>query len=206
MLPNIGPIVKPTFISSLRQYHPKNALQDSFGRFHNYLRISLTEKCNLRCVYCMPMEGVPLTPKADHLSLEERKRSIRIFTQLGVTKIRFTGGEPTISNQLKELIGYSKAQSNIQSIGITTNAIILHKQLDDLIESGLTSVNISLDSLIPESFEQITRRDKKNLYRVLSSIYESISKGLHVKVKLKCFESYKHLLLRHRATVWLFEE
>ena len=184
MLANIGPMVKYLLPPSFRHYHQKNALQDSFGRFHNYLRMSLTEKCNLRCVYCMPVEGVPLTPSEDQLSLDERKRTVRIFSQLGVTKIRFTGGEPTVSNQLKELIAYSHTLSTIQSIGITTNAIILHKQLDDLIKSGLASINISLDSLLPEVFEQITRRDKKNLYRVLSSIYESISKGLHVKVRL----------------------
>ena len=182
MLLKFVPIVKQTILASpLRLYHQKNALQDSFGRIHNYLRMSLTEKCNLRCVYCMPLEGVPLTPSEDQLTLEERKRTIQIFTRLGMNKIRFTGGEPTVSNQLQELITYSRAQSNIQSIGITTNAIILHRQLDDLVKAGLNSINISLDSLQPEVFEQITRRDKRNLYRVLSSVYESISQGIHVK-------------------------
>ena len=183
MLLKCVPIVRQrTLANPLRLYHQKNALQDSFGRFHNYLRMSLTEKCNLRCVYCMPLEGVPLTPSEDQLTLEERMRTIQIFTRLGMNKIRFTGGEPTVSNQLQELITYSRAQSNIQSIGITTNAIILHRQLDNLVKAGLNSINISLDSLQPDVFERITRRDKRNLFRVLSSVYESISKGLHVKV------------------------
>jgi cyclic pyranopterin phosphate synthase len=115
--------------------HP---LTDSFGRFHNYLRISLTEKCNLRCVYCMPEEGVPnLTLKANLMNLEviyytvivfpqvnlrkmqERYRLIRIFASLGVNKLRFTGGEPTISNQLLDLVKYASSLNNrqINSIG-----------------------------------------------------------------------------------------
>ena len=157
------------------------ALTDTFGRFHNYLRISLTEKCNLRCVYCMPEEGVQLTPKAHLMSLSERKRLISIFASLGVTKLRFTGGEPTISNQLDELIKHARS-CNINSIGITSNGIILKERLDSLIAAGLTSVNISLDTLIDTKFASITRRDKKNIYRVLSSVYTAVSKGLPVKI------------------------
>ena len=157
------------------------ALTDTFGRFHNYLRISLTEKCNLRCVYCMPEEGVQLTPKAHLMSLSERKRLISIFASLGVTKLRFTGGEPTISNQLEELIKHARS-CNINSIGITSNGIILKERLDSLIAAGLTSVNISLDTLIDTKFASITRRDKKNIYRVLSSVYTAVSKGLPVKI------------------------
>lgn len=158
-----------------------NALMDTFGRFHNYLRISLTEKCNLRCVYCMPEEGVQLTPKAHLMTLAERKRLISIFASLGVTKLRFTGGEPTISNQLEELIQHARS-CNIKSIGITSNGIILKERLDDLIKAGLTSVNISLDTLIDTKFAAVTRRDKKNIYRVLSSVYTAVSKGLPVKI------------------------
>ena len=143
--------------------------------------MSLTEKCNLRCVYCMPIEGVQLTPRDELLRLEERQRTLRIFAHLGVNKIRFTGGEPTVSNQLKDLISYAN-DLKMKSIGITTNAVLLQAQLDDLVNAGLTSINISLDSLQPDVFEKITRRDKLNLYKVLSSMYRSIAKGVHVKV------------------------
>ena len=87
------------------------ALTDDFGRFHNYLRISITERCNLRCVYCMPEHGVDLSEKV--LTLDEYKRLIGIFSDLGVNKLRFTGGEPTINKQLEELISYSHRYSMI---------------------------------------------------------------------------------------------
>eukprot|EP01032_Pedospumella_encystans_P011781 gene11781-13674_t len=156
-------------------------LTDTFGRFHNYLRISLTEKCNLRCTYCMPEEGVNLTPKAHLMSLSERKRLISIFASLGVQKLRFTGGEPTISNQLQELIQHAKS-CDIHSIGITSNGIVLKDKLDPLIQAGLSSVNISLDTLSDTKFATITRRDKKNIFRVLSSVYAAVSKGIPVKI------------------------
>lgn len=171
----------PHFSSSSRNHE---VLQDNFGRFHNYLRISLTEKCNLRCVYCMPEEGVLLTPRAKLLALAERKRLITLFAKLGVTKLRFTGGEPTVSNQLKELISHSRNTANgkITNVGITSNGLILKEQLDGLVAAGLTSVNISLDTLIDTKFAAITRRDRKGLFRVLSSVYAAIAKGLPVKI------------------------
>lgn len=159
-------------------------LTDSYGRFHNYLRISLTEKCNLRCTYCMPLEGVTLTARDDLLTVVEFKRIIKIFTTCGVSKIRFTGGEPTSSKYLKELISYAKNIPTIKSIGITTNGVLLGNQLGDLLQVGLTHVNISLDTLDPKRFESITRREGKNIYKVLSSVYNAINKGL--KVKLNC--------------------
>lgn len=169
-----------------------HALTDTFQRSHNYLRISLTEKCNLRCVYCMPEHGIPvhqLTPRNDLLSLDERKQLLRVFAQLGITKLRFTGGEPTISNQLHELIHYSKSL-NINFIGITTNGLLLKQQLDDLTKAGLTSVNISMDSLQPQRFASITRRDESNLNRVLSAMYTAVAKGLHVKVSYNLLNRY----------------
>ena len=102
-----------------------NPLSDSFGRFHNYLRISLTERCNLRCEYCMPPDGIDLTPPDKLLTLEDNKRLINIFTNLGVNKIRFTGGEPTISKQLIPLISYSKSVSNVNMIGKQSKRICI---------------------------------------------------------------------------------
>ena len=159
-----------------------NILIDKYGRQHTYLRLSLTEKCNLRCVYCMPEEGVKLSPRSGLLTLNEFKRLITIFSQHGIHKIKFTGGEPTVSNMLIELVAFAKSNRSIKKIGITSNGIMLSSQLNRLQEVGLTHVNISLDTLVPGRFEQITRRDGKGLYKVLSSVYDCISKGLPVKV------------------------
>jgi molybdenum cofactor biosynthesis enzyme MoaA len=160
----------------------RKELIDSFGRFHSYLRISLTEKCNLRCQYCMPEHGVNLTPKQSLLTLAERFRIVSVFQNLGVTKLRFTGGEPTISNQLCPLIEHSSKDLGIQSIGITTNGIMLKEQLTRLLSAGLTSVNVSLDTLDPVKFASITRRDQKLFYKVQSSIFETKAKNLPLKI------------------------
>lgn len=163
-------------------------LIDSFGRFHNYLRISLTEKCNFRCVYCMPEEGVSLTARSELLSLEERKRAIDMFAAMGVTKLRFTGGEPTISKQLEPLIRHAKAPGRgIESVGITSNGLLLKGQLQRLVDAGLDSVNVSLDTLEEEQFAKITRRSGKGLYRVLSAVHAAIASGLRVKVNCVLF-------------------
>jgi cyclic pyranopterin phosphate synthase len=163
--------------------HSSSPLTDTFGRFHSYLRISLTEKCNLRCVYCMPAEGVALTCREDLLNFEERKRTIEIFARLGINKVRFTGGEPTLSKDLIPLISACRSFEGIKSIGMTTNAILLsNRMLDDLKTAGLSSINISLDSLNADRFAMMSRRDKKGLMKVLSAIFSSVAKGLHVKV------------------------
>lgn len=158
-------------------------LIDNYGRRHTYLRMSLTEKCNLRCQYCMPEDGVSLTPRAQLLSTQERKRLINIFAELGVNKLRFTGGEPTLSKDLVELVRFSKA-SGILSIGITTNGIqVGSKLLNELVEAGLTSINISMDSLNEDKFASITRRDRRGLLKVLSTVYAAVvHPQLHVKV------------------------
>jgi cyclic pyranopterin phosphate synthase len=130
----------------------------------------------------MPIEGVKLTPKQNLMTLEERKRLINIFCALGVNKLRFTGGEPTISNQLIELIKHSRDIKTVESIGITTNGLILTNMLDNLKDAGVTSINISLDTLNEKKFANITRRDGKSVYRVLSSIYATISKNIPLKI------------------------
>jgi cyclic pyranopterin phosphate synthase len=158
-------------------------LTDTFGRFHSYLRISLTEKCNLRCVYCMPAEGVKLTPREKLMTLDERKRVVDLFANLGINKVRFTGGEPTVSKDLLPLIETCTKYEGIKSIGMTTNAIMLtSRYLDDLKAAGLNSVNISLDSLNADRFALMSRRDKKGLMKVLSAIFSAVAKGLKVKV------------------------
>lgn len=158
-------------------------LTDTFGRFHSYLRISLTEKCNMRCIYCMPADGVNLTPRDQLLTFEERKRVIDIFAHLGITKVRFTGGEPTLSKDLLPLIAACRNYDTINSIGMTTNAILLSQtQIQNLVAAGLTSINISLDSLNAAKFAKMSRRDGKGMMKVLGAIYASVRAGLKVKV------------------------
>ena len=149
-------------------------LVDTYGRFHDYLRISLTEKCNLRCKYCMPPEGVQLSPKGDMLSTDEILRIAELFADMGVTKIRLTGGEPLVRPDIIDVVGglgKLKASGGLETIGITTNGITLVKQLDALVEAGMDAVNISLDTLVPEKFEFVTRR--KGFDRVMAAIEKS---------------------------------
>ena len=106
------------FIRQLSTTNNTEILTDTFNRYHNYLRISLTERCNLRCNYCMPHDGVKLTPSEKLLTLEENIRLIDIFADLGINKLRFTGGEPTISRNLIPLISHAKSKLTIKTIGI----------------------------------------------------------------------------------------
>ncbi|XP_034516566.1 molybdenum cofactor biosynthesis protein 1 isoform X5 [Ailuropoda melanoleuca] len=133
-------------------------LTDSFGRQHSYLRISLTEKCNLRCQYCMPEEGVPLTPKADLLTTEEILTLARLFVKEGVDKIRLTGGEPLIRPDVVDIVARLHQLEGLRTIGITTNGINLARLLPQLQKAGLSAINISLDTLMPAKFEFIVRR------------------------------------------------
>ncbi|RYG62621.1 radical SAM protein, partial [archaeon] len=163
------PLTMPTPFRQFSIRQVSSELVDTFGRQHSYLRISLTEKCNLRCKYCMPAQGVTLTPRELNMTLEERKQAIQIFAGMGVKKIRFTGGEPTISNQLLELVRFASEQ--VESVAITSNGILLRDALPALQQAGLRSVNISLDTLQENKFQEISRRDGKLLRRVLASIY-----------------------------------
>lgn len=155
-------------------------MQDSFGRKIEYLRVSVTDKCNLRCRYCMPQEGITRLAHDDILRLEEWARIIRIMQELGITKVRFTGGEPLVRKNLIQLIKDVHALDGISQIAMTTNGILLGEQAADLREAGLTHVNISLDTLNPQTFEEITRVDALN--QVLSSIEKALQAGLWVKI------------------------
>ena len=134
------------------------ALIDTFQRKHDYLRISLTERCNLRCQYCMPEEGVELSPAGELLQFDEVVKLATLFADLGVTKIRLTGGEPLVYSQLGELIQTLAAIPTISDIAMTTNGVTLARQLPKLQAAGLSQLNISLDTLDPNLFQIITRR------------------------------------------------
>eukprot|EP01026_Neomeris_dumetosa_P029769 TRINITY_DN24023_c0_g2_i4.p2 TRINITY_DN24023_c0_g2~~TRINITY_DN24023_c0_g2_i4.p2 ORF type:complete len:463 (-),score=36.61 TRINITY_DN24023_c0_g2_i4:422-1777(-) len=150
----------------------QDILVDTFGRRHNYLRISLTERCNLRCVYCMPEEGVELTPKERLLSTEEILRLARLFVAHGVDKIRLTGGEPSIRKDIVEICQELKSIQGLKFLAMTTNGLVLAKKLPDLRQAGLDGINISIDTLKEERFIKMTRR--KGHDRVLESIHKAL--------------------------------
>ncbi|XP_015042995.2 molybdenum cofactor biosynthesis protein 1 isoform X1 [Drosophila pseudoobscura] len=155
-------------------------LTDTFGRHHTYLRISLTERCNLRCDYCMPADGVPLQPKANLLTTEEIIRLARIFVKQGVRKIRLTGGEPTVRRDIVDMVAEMKALPQLEHVGITTNGLVLTRLLLPLQRAGLDSLNISLDTLKKDRFEKITRR--KGWERVIAGIDLAVQLGYRPKV------------------------
>ncbi|NXQ91222.1 MOCS1 protein, partial [Nyctibius grandis] len=158
-------------------------LTDSFGRQHNYLRISLTEKCNLRCQYCMPEEGVQLTPKSELLTAQEIITLARLFVKEGVEKIRLTGGEPLIRPDVVDIVGQLYKLERLKTIAVTTNGINLTRLLPRLKEAGLNAINISLDTLVPAKFEFIVRR--KGFHKVMEGIYKATDLGYR-PVKVNC--------------------
>lgn len=132
-------------------------LVDSFGRVHTNLRISVTDRCNIRCVYCMP-EDVQFMPRSGLLTFEEIGRFVRIAASLGVDKIRLTGGEPLVRRGLPELVARIVATSGIADVNLTTNGILLAPQAQALRDAGLRRINVSLDTLDPARFVELTRR------------------------------------------------
>ena len=134
-------------------------LVDSFGREHTNLRISVTDRCNIRCFYCMPAENVLFMDRKDLLTFEEMERFARICVGLGVNKVRLTGGEPLVRKDLHKLVEMIAKIDGVHDIGITTNGILLAEQAQALWDAGLRRINVSLDALDPVKFKEITRRE-----------------------------------------------
>jgi GTP 3',8-cyclase len=134
-------------------------LTDSFGRLHDNLRISVTDRCNIRCFYCMPEEGVKFEPRENILSFEEIERFVRVAVTLGIRKLRITGGEPLVRKGLPELIRKLSAIPGIDDLALTSNGVLLAQQAQDLYDAGLRRINVHLDTLDRERFRHITRRD-----------------------------------------------
>lgn len=151
-------------------------MKDSFGREINYLRISLTDRCNLRCKYCMPEDGISKFSHDEILTLEELYEIIEIFVELGINKIRFTGGEPLVRKGIVELISKVSKLHGVKDIAMTTNGILLKEYAKDLKDAGLNRVNISLDTLDEDKYRTITRGG--NLHRILEGIEEAKKVGL----------------------------
>ncbi len=155
-------------------------LKDTFGRVHDYLRISLTERCNLRCFYCMPADGIPLRPKDEFMRTEEIISIATTFVDMGVKKIRLTGGEPLIRKDAGDII---RQLSELPiELGITTNGILVDQYIDLFKECGIRSINVSLDSLKPERLAAITRRD--HFDRIVRNINLLLESNMNVKVNM----------------------
>lgn len=155
---------------------------DRFERPITYLRISVTDKCNLRCRYCMPPEGVPLRRHEDLLPLESLAEAARAAVGLGVTKIRLTGGEPLVRRGIVNLVRMIAAIEGLEHLGMTTNGTLLAPRARELKEAGLDSVNVSLDTLIPERYAEITRGG--SIDAALAGIHAAGAAGLPLKINM----------------------
>ena len=159
-------------------------LDDTFGRVADDLRISVTDRCNFRCTYCMPAEGLAWLPKEEILTFEELTRLLRVFVQrLGVASLKVTGGEPTVRADLPALVAMFRGVAPGVDISMTTNGVLLDRLAEPLAEAGLDRVTISLDSLLRHRFQEMTRRDA--LDRVLAGILAAEEAGL-VPIKINC--------------------
>jgi cyclic pyranopterin phosphate synthase len=150
-------------------------IEDLHGRVHDYLRISITENCNLRCTYCMPAEGINLTPKAHIMTANEIESIAKTFVELGVKKIRLTGGEPLVRKDARDII--ERLGKLGTELTITTNGLLVHEYLETIKSAGISSLNISLDTLNKEKYKQITRRDHydslwKNINLLMENNFE----------------------------------
>ncbi len=157
-------------------------LTDGFERKISYLRVSLTDRCNYRCTYCMPDDGFEHVERADVLSFEELVRVVRVFAGIGVRRVRLTGGEPTIRKNLPRLVAMLAGVDGIEAVAMTTNGHVLADLAAPLAAAGLTSVNVSVDTVDPVKFAQITRRG--DLSRVVAGIDAAVSAGLGLKLNI----------------------
>ena len=156
---------------------------DSYSRSINYLRVSITDRCNLRCVYCMPEDGIRLINHEEIISYEEILEVIREGIRLGITKVRITGGEPLVRKGVVSLVGMIAQLEAITDFGMTTNGILLEKFAADLSKAGLSRVNISLDTINPEKYRQITRGGE--IEKVFSGIHAAREAGIS-PIKINC--------------------
>jgi cyclic pyranopterin phosphate synthase len=150
-------------------------LVDRFGRVHTNLRVSVTDRCNIRCFYCMPAENVRFRPRAEILSFEEIERFVRVATTLGINQVRLTGGEPLVRRDLARLVARLARMPGIDDLALTTNGMLLGEQASSLRAAGLHRLNISLDALNESVFERISRR--RGLNQVLEGIFAAIRAG-----------------------------
>jgi len=164
----------------------KTILTDDFGRKHNYLRISLLEKCNLRCTYCMPADGIALSPKASLMTADEIFDLAQIFVENGVDKIRLTGGEPLLRKDFPEIV--SKLSTLNTSLSITTNGILIDRHIDVLKQANIKKINLSLDTLIASKFNSITLRNQFD--KVIDNMHLLLNNDFRVKVNVVLIKGF----------------
>jgi molybdenum cofactor biosynthesis protein A len=181
-------LLKPTlnlYLSPTKLPVQQATLYDNHGRPLNYLRLAVTDRCNLRCFYCMPEEGIHYLPKKELLSFEEIERLITIVAKLGVTKIRLTGGEPFVRTDIMDLIRKIKAVEGIHDVHLTTNGVLTAKHIPEL-KSLISSVNLSLDTWNPERFKMITHRDE--FENTLNTLHSLLNHHIPVKINAVVME------------------
>jgi molybdenum cofactor biosynthesis protein A len=161
-------------------------LYDNHNRPINYLRLAVTDRCNLRCFYCMPEEGIKYLPKKALLTYEEIERLVTILAGLGITKVRLTGGEPFVRTDLMQLIRKIMSTNGIEELHITTNGILTGPHIAELKSLGIASVNLSLDTLDRERFKTITRRDE--FEKTWQTLHELLNAGIRVKLNAVVME------------------
>ena len=180
-------------------------LADSFQRPINYLRISITDRCNLRCIYCMPPEGIPLMSHSDILRYEEIALVARAAAELGITKVRLTGGEPLVRAGVTELVAMLAQIEGIDDISMTTNGVLLERYAAELKKAGLRRINVSLDSLRTQRFRKITRVGK--LDDVLQGIEAARKVGLNpVKVNMVVIRGTNDEEIEHFALLSISDD
>jgi len=166
-----------------KQVSADRELTDRFGRSVDYVRVAVTSRCNLRCVYCLREEHAQPGGRGEELQLGEIVRILDVLAGLGVRKVRFTGGEPLLRSDIVDLVGTAKTMAGIETVSLTTNGVLLDRYLDELLEAGIDGVNVSLDTFDRERYREITRRDlfarvEANLARLLET------DGLNVKINV----------------------
>ena len=164
----------------------KTILTDDFGRKHNYLRISLLEKCNLRCTYCMPADGIALSPKASLMTADEIFSIANTFVENGVDKIRLTGGEPLLRKDFPEIA--SKLATLGVALSITTNGILIDRHIDVLKQNKINKINLSLDTLISSKFHSITLRNQ--FEKVVDNLHLLLNNDFKVKVNVVLMKGF----------------
>ncbi len=175
--------------------NPLPVLQDRFGRTFDYVRIAVTEKCNLRCTYCMPEEGVDFQGREKILQGEEILRIVSLLARMGIKKVRFTGGEPLVRKDIVDLVAASAATPGIKAVHLTSNGLLFDRYAKRLLDAGLTGVNLSLDTLDAEKFVRITRRE--GLDKVMDSIKLALDLGFpRVKVNVVLMRGFNEEELR----------
>src|SRR5215211_1782463 len=160
-LPRVGARISVCDTSTRVPFHTVTLepLVDGHGRLITDLRVSVTDRCNFRCQYCMPADGLPWLDRDEILTFEEIERIVRVLAEMGVTDLRLTGGEPLARRQFPRLVALLAAVPGIEDLSLTTNAYLLEREAEALVEAGITRVNVSIDSLQRDRFFQMTRRD-----------------------------------------------